>query len=212
MTRTITKSKSNDILAVVGDGGFIQYATTDEHDRAKKLKGRVVAIKPKRANPRSLGNHRRFFALIRLGFTYWKPEVGLVSGAEQDLAHAVAKRFCTLGGNPDLYELQGFEIAEAVIAELSKRREGVIDLEAYKSEETYRKKVMVEAGLYEQVILPDGGAIKQPWSIAFERMTEDEFREIYSAVHRVIWQKTLFQIFEDQSEMDRAVNQLMAFI
>ncbi|CAH7344589.1 conserved hypothetical protein [Vibrio chagasii] len=212
MNTSITKKKNNDILALVGAGGFIQYATSDEQERAKALKGRVVAIKPKKAGSRCLKYHRRFFALIRLGFTYWSPHVSLVSDPESAIAHAVAKRFCTLGGNPELYELQGKEIADLVLSDLKGQREGIIDVEAYKCEEAYRKQVMIDAGFFEFVNVAGGGVIKVPWSIAFDNMQEDDFRKIYRGCHDVIWQKSLFQIFDNQEEMDKAVDQLMVFI
>lgn len=209
--QTIKKPKSNEILAVIGAGGFVQYVTNDEHERAKKMRGRVVAIKPQ-SKKRNLRFHKKFFALIRLGFQYWAPHINLVSEPEIAIAHAVAKRFCHLGGNPELYEAQGKEIAESVINDLKKRREVVMDVESYKCEETYRKEVMVEAGFYELMHMPSGGVIKVPWSIAFDALVEEDFEKIYRGCHDVIWNKSLFQVFEDQSEMERAVRQLMTFI
>ncbi|ENC6723379.1 DUF1367 family protein [Vibrio harveyi] len=209
--QTIKKPKSNDIMAVIGKGGFVQYATNDEHEKAKQLSGRVVSIKPQ-SKSRNLGFHKKFFALIRLGFQYWSPDISLVSAPESAIAHAVAKRFCMLGGNPELYEVQGKEIADLLLLELKERRSKVLDIESYKCEETYRKEVMVEAGFYELVHMPSGGVIKVPWSIAFDALTDEDFAQIYKGCHDVIWNKSLFQVFDDQREMEAAVRQLMTFI
>lgn len=209
--RSIKKAKSNDIIAVIGRGGFVQYATNEEHERAKKLTGRVVAIKP-HAKKRNLGFHKKFFALIRLGFQYWAPDISLVSDPEFAIAHAVARRFCELGGNASLYEHQGKDIANLVVKELKDKRETTLDVESYKCEETFRKEVMIEAGFYELVHIPSGGVLKLPWSIAFDCMSEEDFMNIYKGCHDVIWNKCLFQVFECKEESERAVNQLMSFI
>ncbi|CAK3753037.1 conserved hypothetical protein [Vibrio crassostreae] len=206
-----SREKSSELVGVISEGGFIQYATSAEHDRAKKLNGRVVFIKPKNGN-RSLKFHRKFFALINLGFGYWSPTYKTVSDPEEKLAHDVAKLFCELAGNPDLYHEQGIEIAQLAIQNLALKRMAYLDPEAYKSEETYRRMVMIEAGFYELEYLPNGGAIKVPWSIAFDNMEPEQFEKIYKGCSGVIWNKSLFQIFEDKEQMDRAVNQLMGFI
>jgi len=209
--QTIKKLKSNDIIAVIGKGGFVQFATNDDHEKAKQLSGRVVAIKPQ-SKKRNLSFHKKFFALIRLGFQYWAPDISLVSEPEFAIAHAVARRFCALGGNPELYDVQGKEIADLLLKELGERREKALDIESYKCEEIYRKEVMIEAGFYELVHMPSGGVVKVPWSIAFDALSEEDFAKIYKGCHDVIWNKSLFQVFDDQSEMDRAIQQLMTFI
>lgn len=212
MTRSIQKrTKPDDILAVIGAGGFVQFATNDEHERAKQLKGRVVAIKPKKAG-RNLKHHRKFFALIRLGFSYWSPVKRLVSDPEEWIAHEVAKTFCELAGNPDMYKVQGIEIAQLVVDRMARKRSTRLDPEAYKSEEKYRSMIMIEAGFFELEHLPSGGVIQRPWSIAFDQMPQEEFNKIYSGCSEVIWNKSLFQIFDDEQQMDNAVNQLMGFI
>lgn len=212
MGKTIrTREKREDILAVIGVGGFVQYPTDDERLRASKLRGKVVAIKPKRLPARNLRFHRKFFALLKLGFTYWSPQVKLVSDPEQWIAKEVAQEFCQQAGMPELFEKYGNEIAQSVIDRMARKRSNRLDPEAYKSPDNYRKRVMVEAGFYELEHLPDGGAIKVPWSVSFENMTEERFDQVYKGCFNIIWNNSLFQIFENESEMERAVNQLMEF-
>lgn len=212
MNTTIrSRAKTNQLIGVITSGGFIQYATTADHEAAKSLTGRVVHVLPK-GGDRSLKFHRKYFALINLGFSYWSPTYKTVSDPEEKIAHDVAKLFCDLAGNPDLYDVQGKEIAQLAIKKLALKRTGYLDPEAYKSEETYRRMVMIEAGFYELEYLPNGGAIKVPWSIAFDNMKPEQFEKIYKGCSGVIWNKSLSQIFEEKEQMDRAVNQLMGFI
>lgn len=130
------KKEKIEIVGVIGTGGYVQYATREMREQAAAMRGRVVAIKPKsKAKSRILEHHRKFFALLKLGFSYWSPDVSLVSEPEYYIAHETAKQFCKLAGRDDMYETHGIDIAEMVLSKIKKQRESHCDPEAYKCPE-----------------------------------------------------------------------------
>lgn len=133
-----------------------------------------------------------FFALIHLGFEYWSPDVSLISEPEYYIAHETAKQFCQLAGREDMYETHGIEIANIVLSKIKKQRESHCDPEAYKCIENYRYQVMIEAGYFDLEMLPNGGTVKRPWSIAFENADQEQFEKIYKGCFNVIWNQSLF--------------------
>ncbi|PNP21982.1 DUF1367 domain-containing protein [Vibrio alginolyticus] len=206
------KKEKLEIFGYIGTGGYIQYADSDMREKAATMSGRVVAIKPKsKAKSRILEHHRKFFALINLGFEYWSPDVSLISEPEFYIAHETAKQFCQLAGREDMYETHGIEIAEMVLSKIKKQRESHCDPEAYKCKDNYRYQVMIEAGFFDLEMLPNGGTIKRPWSIAFDNADQEQFEKIYKGCFDVIWNKSLFQVFNDEQEMQNAVFRFMEY-
>lgn len=206
------KKETTEIIGAIGTGGYIQYATPEMREKAATMRGRVVAIKPKsKAKARVLDHHRKFFALIHLGFEYWSPDVSLISEPEYYIAHETAKQFCQLAGREDMYETHGIEIANIVLSKIKKQRESHCDPEAYKCIENYRYQVMIEAGYFDLEMLPNGGTVKRPWSIAFENADQEQFETIYKGCFNVIWNQSLFQVFNDEQEMQNAVYRFMEF-
>ncbi|GLT13874.1 DUF1367 family protein [Vibrio algivorus] len=207
------KKVKDEIVGVITAGGFLQYATPEMREQATSMKGRVVALKPKsKKASRLIDHHRKFFALLNLGFQYWSPDVSLISEPENYIAHETARKFCELAGMESMYESHGVEIANLVLSSIKKKREGHCDPEAYKCPDNYRYQVMIEAGFYDLELLPNGGAIKRPWSIAFDNMDQEQFEKIYKGCFNVIWNKSLFQVFNDESEMQNAIYQHMEFL
>ncbi|EGQ8055452.1 DUF1367 family protein [Vibrio parahaemolyticus] len=206
------KKEKLEIFGYIGTGGYIQYADSDMREKAATMSGRVVAIKPKsKAKSRILEHHRKFFALINLGFEYWSPDVSLISEPEFYIAHETAKQFCQLAGRSDMYETHGIEIANMVLSKIKKQRESHCDPEAYKCKDNYRYQVMIDAGFFDLEILPNGGTVKRPWSIAFDNADQEQFEKIYKGCFDVIWNKSLFQVFNDEQEMQNAVFRFMEY-
>ncbi|MCQ9087392.1 DUF1367 family protein [Vibrio alginolyticus] len=206
------KKEKTEIIGAIGTGGYIQYATSEMREKAATMRGRVVAIKPKsKAKSRILEHHRKFFALINLGFEYWSPDISLISEPEHYIAHETAKQFCQLAGRSDMYETHGIEIANMVLSKIKKQRESHCDPEAYKCLDNYRYQVMIDAGFFDLEILPNGGTVKRPWSIAFDSADQEQFEKIYKGCFDVIWNKSLFQVFNDEQEMQNAVLRFMEY-
>lgn len=73
----------------------------------------------------------------------------------------------------------------------------------------FRSDITILAGYYETAVRMDGSVRVTPKSIAFHRMSEDEFQELYSAVIDVLLQ----HIFIDQTrdDVDNVVNNILAY-
>ncbi|MBL7635137.1 DUF1367 family protein [Atlantibacter hermannii] len=149
--------------------------------------------------------HRKFFALLNLGFEYWEPTGGAISSNERKLVTGYAKFLASFGGS----ESALLDAAEQYLARIADRRAGGISI--CKSFDAYRAWVTIEAGHYDAIQLPDGTLRKHPRSIAFANMDETEFQQLYKDALDVLWRWILSRAFSDQHEAENAAEQLMSF-
>jgi len=150
--------------------------------------------------------HRRFFALLNLGFEYWEPTGGAISSNERRLVTGYAKFLASYGGN----EAALMDAAEQYLSQVANRRI-TNGISLCKSFDAYRAWVTVEAGHYDAIELPDGTLRKHPRSIAFGNMDETEFQQLYKAALDVLWRWILSSSFSSQQEAENAASQLMNF-
>lgn len=156
--------------------------------------------------PRNSAFHRRFFALLNLGFEYWEPTGGAISSNERKLVTGFAKFLATYGGSENALE----NAAEKYLEQVAGRRV-TNGISLCKSYEAYRAWVIVEAGHYDAIQLPDGTLRKHPRSISFANMGEIEFQQLYKAALDVLWRWILSRSFQTQQEAENAAAQLMSF-
>lgn len=149
--------------------------------------------------------HRRFFALLNLGFEYWEPTGGAISSNERKLVNGYAKFLAAFGGNEGAL----LDAAEQYLDRIADKRAGSISI--CKSYDAYRAWVIVESGHYDAIQLPDGTLRKHPRSIAFANMDETEFQQLYKAALDVLWRWLLSRAFKTQREAENAASQLMSF-
>jgi hypothetical protein len=168
-----------------------------------KLGAVLVAEFTKVRNP---AFHRRFFALLNLGFEYWEPTGGAISSNERRLVNGYAKYLMTFGGN----EAALLDAAEQYLDQVASRRV-TNGISLCKSYDAYRAWVIIEAGHYDAIQLPDGTLRKHPRSIAFANMDETEFRQLYSAALDVLWRWILSKTFNSRADAENAAAQLMSF-
>ncbi|ASM07372.1 DUF1367 family protein [Serratia marcescens] len=176
--------------------------TSDFLQKNCKLGAVLVADFKKVRNP---AFHRRFFALLNLGFEYWEPTGGAISTNERKLVTGYARFLATFGGN----EPALLDAAEQYLDRIADRRAGSIS--ACKSFDAYRAWVTVESGHYDAIQLPDGTLRKHPRSIAFANMDETEFHQLYKAALDVLWRWILHKPFRTHIEVENAASQLMSF-
>ncbi|QLS55398.1 DUF1367 family protein [Citrobacter sp. RHBSTW-00887] len=150
--------------------------------------------------------HRRFFALLNLGFEYWEPTGGAISSNERKLVTGYAKFLAAFGGNEGAL----LDAAEQYLEQVASRRI-TNGISLCKSFDAYRAWVIVEAGHYDAIQLPDGTLRKHPRSIAFANMDETEFQQLYKAALDVLWRWVLSRAFKTQREAENAAAQLMSF-
>lgn len=106
--------------------------------------------------------HRRFFALLNLGFEYWEPTGGAISANERKLVNGYAKFLAAYGGN----ESALLDAAEQYLEQIANRRV-TNGISLCKSFDAYRAWVTVEAGHYDAIQLPDGTLRKHPAASLF---------------------------------------------
>ncbi|SUQ57661.1 Protein of uncharacterised function (DUF1367) [Raoultella terrigena] len=149
--------------------------------------------------------HRRYFALLNLGFDYWEPTGGAISSNERKLVYGYASFLAAYGGN----ESALLDAAEQYLDRVAEKRAGSISI--CKSFDAYRTWVIVEAGHYDAIQLPDGTLKKHPRSISFSSMDDTEFHELYKTSLDVLWRWILSRSFNSQMEVENAANQLLSF-
>lgn len=150
--------------------------------------------------------HRRFFALLNLGFEYWEPTGGAISSTERKLVTGYAKFLASFGGS----ETALLDAAEQYLEQVGNRRV-TNGISLCKSFDAYRAWVTIESGHYDTIQLPDGTLRKHPRSIAFANMDEAEFQQLYKAALDVLWRWILSRAFKDQREAENAATQLLSF-
>ncbi|EEG6606792.1 DUF1367 family protein [Salmonella enterica] len=156
---------------------------------------------------RNYAFHKRFFKLLQLGFDCWTPAGGSLSLDELQLVN----RFVGY-----LVEMSGQRYGEVLSAAADEflLMEGQLrtrDVALLKSFEPYRAWVTVQAGYYDEVILPDNTRRRTPKSIAFARMDEGTFRQLYKDVFNVLWNFILRHKFRSQQEAENVAMQLLEF-
>lgn len=151
--------------------------------------------------------HRRFFALLNLGFEYWEPTGGAISSNERKLVTGYAKYLASFGGS----ETALLDAAEQYLEQVGSRRV-TNGISLCKSFDAYRAWVTIESGHYDAIQLPDGTLRKHPRSIAFANMDDIEFQQLYRAALDVLWRWILSKSFKSRSEADNAAAQLMSFV
>ncbi|EDR5178503.1 DUF1367 family protein [Salmonella enterica] len=156
---------------------------------------------------RNYAFHKRFFKLLQLGFEYWTPVGGTLSPDELQLI----ERFVGY-----LVKMSGHRYGEVLTAAADDflLEEGQLqtrEIVLLKSFEPYRAWVTVQAGYYDEVILPDNSRRRVPKSISFARMDEDTFRSLYKDVFNVLWNYILRHKFRSQQEAESVAMQLLGF-
>ncbi|EKC9051505.1 DUF1367 family protein [Salmonella enterica] len=156
---------------------------------------------------RNYAFHKRFFKLLQLGFDCWTPAGGSLSPDELQLVNRFVGYIVEMSGQ------RYGEVLSAAADEflLAEGRLRTRDVALLKSFEPYRAWVTVQAGYYDEVILPDNTRRRTPKSIAFARMDEDTFRQLYKDVFNVLWNFILRHKFRSQQEAENVAMQLLEF-
>lgn len=197
---------AHELQLIKQSSGILISATpeTSEILQSKIKLGDVLVAEFKRV--RNPAFHRRFFALLNLGFEYWEPTGGAISSNERKLVTGYAKYLAAYGGN----ESALLDAAEQYLEQVANRRV-TNGISLCKSFDAYRAWVTVEAGHFDAIELPDGTLRKHPRSISFANMDEVEFQQLYKAALDVLWRWILSKSFRTQSEAENVAAQLLSF-
>lgn len=155
--------------------------------------------------PRNPVFHRRFFALLNLGFAHWQPAALAVSPSERQLVNGYVEYLVIHGVD----ESALLTTADSYLSYLSDKRAASIQL--CKSYDAFRAWVVVAAGHYDVIQLPDGTLRKYPRSISFASMSEAAFSELYRAVLDVLWRWIFSRNFRCRRDAENAALNLLSF-
>ncbi|MES3469630.1 DUF1367 family protein [Citrobacter europaeus] len=197
---------AHELQLIKQSSGILIPATPETSDilQSKIKLGAVLVAEFRQV--RNPAFHRRFFALLNLGFEYWEPTGGAISSNERKLVTGYAKYLASFGGS----ETALLDAAEQYLEQVASRRI-TNGISLCKSFDAYRAWVIVEAGHYDAIQLPDGTLRKHPRSIAFANMDETEFQQLYKSALDVLWRWVLSRSFKDRREAENAASQLMSF-
>ncbi|EAC0959904.1 DUF1367 family protein, partial [Salmonella enterica subsp. enterica serovar Goverdhan] len=181
---------AHELQLIKQSSGILIPATPETSDilQSKIKLGAVLVAEFRQV--RNPAFHRRFFALLNLGFEYWEPTGGAISANERKLVNGYAKFLAAYGGN----ESALLDAAEQYLEQIANRRV-TNGISLCKSFDAYRAWVTVEAGFYTGHFYPDGSRGRRAKSIAFASMDETEFQQVYKAVLNVLWNWILFRKF-----------------
>lgn len=147
--------------------------------------------------------HKRFFALLNLGYEYWTPAGGTITPGEKQYLSAYIRYLISIVGNDDTL----IETERSFSERAAQRRAN--GHAVVKSFEAFRKWATIEAGFYDEFVLPDSTRRREARSISFANMSEGEFYELYKAVFNVLWNVILFRKFSSQTEAENVAMQLL---
>jgi hypothetical protein len=186
-------------------GGVLIPATPDAQAfiNSKVKLGAVLYADFKQA--RNPAFHRKFFALLNLGFDYWQPSGGAISPADKKLVRGYVQLVAHYAGHEETLE----ELADQYLREEAEKRAG--NISAVKSFEAFRAWVTIEAGFYTAHQMPDGSTRKEPKSISFAKMDDVEFSQLYKSALDVLWNFILFRTFPTRQAAENAAAQLLDF-
>ena len=195
-----------ELVAVKAVDNSLKPVTAIDADSLKGIKvGQAVKIQVTRQNARSLPHHRLFFGgLLPLAFEYWQPAGGVISPKERDVVLWVAKRQDKLAGNKGII-VASAEEALNLLAKKRAEKLPVID----KDIDSFRRWLTIEAGYFNICVTP-AGVVKEPKSISFASMDQDEFNAFYQACFTVCWNMILCNRFASKDEAQQAIDQLLS--
>jgi len=182
------------------------FPATEQDQEACRLYKVGDTIRFKAQKPRNGAHHRKGFALLQLGFSYWEPPTEPLTAGERHMAQIIADRLDAMGGGSGVIVEQVALIAKEV-ADNRLLRIGELE----KSFDAFRKDVTIRAGFYDLEMSPSG-LQKKARSLSFGSMAQEDFNAWYKAVFSVIWNLVLVRHFETEEQMENAVNSMLEYL
>ena len=195
-----------EILAVKAVDNSLRPVTASDADSLNQYKvGQAVRIQITKQKNRSLPHHRLFFGgLLPFAFDYWQPAGGVISPKERDVVIWIAKRLDKFAGNKGVI----VTAAEKTLNLLAKKRAEKLPV-IEKDIDSFRRWLTIEAGYFNICVTP-AGVVKEPKSISFARMDQDEFNAFYKACFNVCWNMILCNRFASKDEAQQAIDDLLS--
>lgn len=194
-------------LVGIKRGGAVWPVDNVDKESFRNLKqGQAVKISLVRQSARSIDHHRLYWGgLVRLIADYWEPSAGAITPNEVGVVNAFS-RFLSSGMNEDAGD--AIEVAkEAFMVRLRETRAAQIDT-GETSLQDIHDWIKGELQMYDLFQTPSGFQ-KRLKSINFNAMSQEEFNVFYKKAFDVAWRFVLSRKFENESDAESAVAQLM---
>lgn len=187
--------------------GTLAPATAYDAEQMRSLPaGKPFTVRLTQKQPRSYQHHKLFFGgLLPLAYQYWQPTGGLVTTGERMMVEQFARRLEAMHNSGGLF----LEFAEEFVLGVAKRRGEKVGA-VLQSLEAFRRWLTMEAGYYEVYETP-AGIRKEPVSISFASMGQEEFNAFYKNCFQVAWNLMLRGKFENEEAAMRAAEEMMEF-
>lgn len=155
---------------------------------------------------RSLRHHRLFFGgLLPLAFQYWQPTGGLINQNERDIVNKVVSKIAyASGANHAVLK----DFADKAVEEIAQNRASKLSVPPARDIEHFRKWLIVEAGYFDIIETPNG-IRKTAKSIAFHKMSQEEFNAFYKNCFDVAWNMFLKHHFKNEAEAEEEAQKLL---
>lgn len=189
------------VLKRVGEGFIADPACNDPDAFAGIKAGESISVKW--SKPRHGWRHRKFFALLKVGYEAWEPAA--VPATETREFKIIGRFINAIANSMPVSKTWLFQQAEKVITQWQLKQ----CHQAEKQFNRFRKEVTILAGYHEAVHSMDGSFRLEAKSIAFSKMDEDEFTKLYNAVCNVILQRVLTTYTRE--DLDRVVEEILRF-
>lgn len=187
-------------LTAVKRGGSFHPTDQSGIESIKSISDGCVVMLDIRAS-RNIRFHRKFFAMLNLGFEYWEPE-SLITDAEISAANRMIRIMRDCGLSSDACE----NITAIFMDDINSKRSSMV---IEKSFEAYREWVTIEAGFSDTIATPSGPR-KRAKSISFSSMDDVAFSQLYKSVFNVVWEISLKKIFASEADAELAVSKLLS--
>lgn len=155
--------------------------------------------------PRNYAFHKKFFKLLTLGYHYWTPTGGLIEPTERTLIAG----YIDFLSSDSLQRDALHNAAEMYLSTVGLARSR--DMALLKHFESFREWATIQAGFYDEYMMPDGSYRRIAKSISFASMDDSQFNGVYKSVLNVLWNYILRRKFQSSAEAENAANQLLSF-
>lgn len=195
-----------EIVMQKGPDGAFHPVTSHDRDAAEKWPvGQGIRVEATQVRPRSLIHHKMYWALINLTLDYWEPAGGAFTPQEERIVKLHAQWLDKETGGNAVSQISPYFLQELGASRMAKRPETMPKKDA----QALHQWVKEQAGYYDLLLTPDG-VRRQPRSINFNAMGQEEFNEFYKAAFSVCWNLALSRPFASEKDAEDAVNQLMS--
>jgi len=176
-----------------------------EADRAVMLSLKIgdnYKAEIKAQSQRSVQHHRLFFALLQVTLDYWNDSAGVLSPSEVATLKGFASWLDKQGGDTGAIK----QAARDYLLQLRQSRSERLET-PQKSIDALLTWVKYQVGHVDLIATP-AGIMKQPKSISFHAMTQEQFADFYQRAFNVCWRFVMSRHFESEQEAQRVIDQI----